>query len=54
MIINGSFNPFTGPIYDQNKLLRVKKDEFATRDQIIGMDWFVDVVESKLPKVSKE
>jgi len=54
MIINRSFNPFTGPIYDQNKLLRVKNDEFATRDQIIGMDWFVDVVESKLPKVSKE
>ncbi len=54
MIINGTFNPFTGPIYDQGKQLRVKKDEFATRDQIIGMDWFVDAVESKLPKVSKE
>jgi hypothetical protein len=54
MIINGTFNPFTGPIYDQGKQLRVKKDEFATRDQIIGMDWFVDAVESKLPKVGKE
>lgn len=53
MIINGAFHPFTGPIYSQDGVLRVKKDEFATREQIVGMDWFVDVIESKLPQVTE-
>lgn len=49
MIITGAFNPFTGPIYSQDGALMVKKNEFATRDQIIAMDWFVDSVGSRLP-----
>jgi basic membrane lipoprotein Med (substrate-binding protein (PBP1-ABC) superfamily) len=51
MIVNGVFHPFTGPIYDQQGTLMVKQDQLATREQIVGMDWFVDIVESELPPV---
>lgn len=51
MIISGEFHPFTGPIYSQDGVLRVKQDQSATREQIVEMDWFVDIVESKLPPV---
>ena len=44
MIISGTFHPFTGPIRDRDGNLRVKKGEFATREQIISMDWFVGAV----------
>lgn len=44
MIISGTFHPFTGPIRDRDGNLRVKKGEFATREQIISMDWFVDAI----------
>lgn len=53
MIINGSFSPFTGPIYSQDGRLMVKNGEFATRDQIIGMDWFVNAIDSQLPKIDQ-
>lgn len=52
MIINGAFHPFTGPVYDQNGVLRVKQGQLATREQIVGMDWFVDIIESELPQIS--
>lgn len=48
MIIKGEFHPFTGPIYSQDGELRVKHDQNASRDQIINMDWFVDIIDSKL------
>lgn len=44
-IVMGTFHPFTGPVYSQDGTLQVKPDQIATRDQIIGMNWFVDVVE---------
>ncbi len=51
MIINGMYHPFTGPIYSQDGILRVKKDEIATREQIVGMDWCVNMVDGELPKI---
>lgn len=54
MIINGAFHPFTGPIHDQNGVLRVKQDQLATREQIIGMNWFVDIIESELPQIGEQ
>lgn len=45
MISNGLYHPFTGPIYSQDGTLMIKKGEVATREQIINMDWFVDIVE---------
>lgn len=53
MIINGMFSPFAGPIYSQDGTLKVKKGEMATREQIVGMDWFVNVVGSKLPQIDQ-
>ena len=49
MVCNGLYHPFTGPIYSQDGMLRVKKDEVATREQIIGMDWYVDIIDGELP-----
>lgn len=54
MIINGSFHPFTGPVYNQNGTLKVKPGQIATRQQIITMNWFVDVIDSELPKSAKK
>ncbi len=54
MIINGMFHPFTGPIYNQNGTVKVKGNQIATRQQIVTMNWFVDVVESELPKAAKK
>ncbi|NLK87264.1 MAG: BMP family ABC transporter substrate-binding protein [Clostridiaceae bacterium] len=51
MIINGLYHPFTGPIYSRDGALRVKKDEIATREQIIGMDWYVNIVDGELPVI---
>ena len=53
MIINGMFSPFAGPIYSQDGTLMVKKGEMATREQIVGMDWFVSVIDSKLPQIDQ-
>ena len=51
MIISGVFHPFAGPMYSQDGSLRVKQDQIATREQIISMDWFADIIESELPPV---
>jgi basic membrane protein A len=51
MIVNDVFHPFTGPIFSQNGDLMVKNEQLATREQIVGMDWFVDIIESELPPV---
>ncbi len=50
MITSGTFHPFTGPIYNQNGVLKIKPGQTATRHQIISMNWFVDIVKSELPK----
>lgn len=49
-IIRNEFNVFTGPIYDQNKVLRVKTGEVCDYEDIINMDWLVEGVEGNLPK----
>lgn len=48
-IIRNEFDIFTGPIYDQNKVLRVKTGEKCDYEDIINMDWLVDGVEGELP-----
>ncbi len=48
MIIKGELHPFKGPIYSQDGKLRVKHNQTATRDQIINMDWFVNIIDSRL------
>jgi basic membrane protein A and related proteins len=46
MITNNAYNPFTGPIYDKNGILRIDTDETATYENILSMDWFVENVET--------
>ncbi|MGL4736789.1 MAG: BMP family ABC transporter substrate-binding protein [Cellulosilyticaceae bacterium] len=48
-IIRNEYNVFTGPIYDQNKMLRVKSGKTCDYEDIIHMDWLVDGVEGSLP-----
>ncbi|MEG0320093.1 MAG: BMP family ABC transporter substrate-binding protein, partial [Niameybacter sp.] len=48
-ITRNEFNPFTGPIYDQNQVLRVKTGEVCDYEAIINMDWLVEGVEGDLP-----
>lgn len=44
MISDGIYNPFTGPIYDNNGTLVIKGGEAATYEQILSMKWFADNV----------
>lgn len=44
------FEPFTGPIYDQDGNLRVEKGQRLGRDELWTMDWFVEGIVSKLPR----
>lgn len=45
MIINNSYHPFTGPVYDNKGNLRIQNDRIASHEQILKMKWFVDNVE---------
>lgn len=49
-IIAGTYHPFTGPVYDSNGKMRIKPGETATHDDIITMNWLVDIVEGGLPE----
>lgn len=44
------FDPFTGPIEDQQGKLRLKAGERASHDMLWKMDWFVPNVEGSIPK----
>ena len=46
-----SFDPFTGPIYDQHGKLRIKAGERASRAQLWTMDWFVDNIVTPCPPI---
>ncbi len=43
---DGSYNIFTGPIYDQDGKLRVKDGEVMSDADLAVIDWFVKGVES--------
>ena len=44
--MDGSFNIFTGPIYDQDGNLKVKEGEVMSDADLAVIDWFVKGVES--------
>lgn len=50
-IIDGTFHPFSGEIYDQEGNLRNRAEEIISPEQIITMDWLVDNVEGSIPGV---
>ncbi len=49
-IRSGKLHPFTGPIYDQDGKLRVKKGEVMSDKDLLGMNWYVKGIDDKLPK----
>ena len=48
-IIDGSFDPFTGPLYDQDGNLKVEDGVRMTDDEIWNMSWFVKGVVGTIP-----
>ncbi len=44
------FDPFTGPIYDQDGKLRIEPGRRASHDELWTIDWFVDNIVAKIPK----
>lgn len=48
-IINETFNPFAGPIYDQSGKLRIEKGALLNPGQILRMGWLVENVVGSLP-----
>jgi basic membrane protein A len=53
-IINGTFDPFQGPIYDQSGNLKVSKGKKLSDEELLSMNWFVDNVEGKIPESASE
>ena len=52
-IMNGSFRPFDGPIYDQKGELRIAEGEILNPHQILVMDWLVENVDGEIPKIEQ-
>ena len=48
-IIDGTLEPFTGPIKDQSGTVRVEDGVKMTDDEIWNMDWFVEGVVGTIP-----
>ena len=49
-IKSGEIHPFAGPIKDQSGAVRAKAGETLDDGTLLGMDWYVEGVEGKLPK----
>ena len=50
-IIQGTFDPFTGPLYSQNGTLQVPADQQLTPVDIITMDWLCENILGKIPSL---
>lgn len=49
-IIDGKFDPFSGPVYDQSGAVKVKEGEKAGDDVLLSINWFVKGVLGTIPK----
>ncbi|MCQ2407007.1 MAG: BMP family ABC transporter substrate-binding protein [Oscillospiraceae bacterium] len=52
-MIRNEFDPFSGPVYDQDGRLRIERGKMLTADQIVSIDWLPDNVIGRLPAVSE-
>jgi len=52
-VISGAFQPFDGPVYDQNGEMRIAEGEKLTPHQILMMDWLVENVDGEIPKIEQ-
>jgi simple sugar transport system substrate-binding protein len=44
------FDPYEGPITDNTGVLKVKKGERASKDELLSIMYFVDNIKSSIPK----
>ncbi|MDQ7093341.1 BMP family ABC transporter substrate-binding protein [Desulfosporosinus sp. PR] len=49
-IIDGKFDPFQGPVYDQSGNVKIKDGDKATDQMLLSVDWFVKGVVGTIPK----
>jgi len=49
-IMAGKFDPFTGPVFDQNGTQKVKEGDKATDEMLLSINWFVKGVSGTIPK----
>ncbi len=47
-IINDGYEPFVGPLYDQNGKLMVEEDRVMTAEELLRIDWLVDNIKGNL------
>ena len=43
------FDPFTGPIYDNEGTLRIESGRRGTHDELWTINWYVDNILGKVP-----
>ena len=48
-IHSGELHPFTGPLKDQSGTLRVPEGKVMTKEELAGMDWYVEGIDATLP-----
>lgn len=48
IIVSNDFNIFTGPFTDNKGQLRIEKNEEASKEEILSMDWYLDNVETEI------
>jgi simple sugar transport system substrate-binding protein len=44
------FDPFTGPIYDNQGSLKIPEGQTASKDELLSMMYYVDNVDGTIPK----
>jgi len=49
-IIDGKFDPFSGPVYDQSGTIKIKDGDKAPDDMLLSINWFVKGVQGTIPK----
>lgn len=52
MIINGTYHPFRGPLYDNKAVLRLDEGHNLAPEDILTMDWFVEGVLGSIPSIN--
>lgn len=48
-ICEGTFQPFAGELYSQDRVLQSDLEDGLTPEEIVGMDWLVENVVGRIP-----
>lgn len=52
MIVEGTYHPFEGPIYNQKDALIIEKGHHLSNKEILEMNWFVKGVNGSIPSIN--